>query len=437
MVYAEGVCMKHNKRWRSTLEWLTNQFRKQRKDVIEVNRLKMEEFVTSFMNLMCTCDIDGQKKPQLKEVNDVVWRDVTEDDFKASVVALKNYNLDADMKTVVQNLLKLLYGQHALFENNFEFGIKGAYRLTHLISKIIWNDFAIHHKYFEELVRRTPKIQTFHLVGFPVVHMNALLDQGPSGSLLQHFDNENNCETKLEKVTKPDGTMVVSATIKKLVDRQVDLNETFRLLKKLATETADKATRMEVDSNTLAESSATQQFVPQHTTQPFVPQTDNMQDASTSTSNVQNLSTAHSSMEIVEDQGHSSMETDTQSDVCLVHSLAWMSTYQFVLNQIINHELLLGTCGHPFSNKICTCNNGQGNTEISQFFSNDQDILTKIGQVKDELKSWRNGIIVTQKLINEMEKEQAKSWQSLLRFVHQFLELKQSTANGAPTSLFS
>ena len=144
------------------------------------------------------------------------------------------------MKTLVQNLLKLLYGQRALIEGNFELGIKGAYRLTYLISKIIWNDFALQHKYFEEIVRRQPKVNSYHLVEFPVVHMNALLDQGPTGSLIQRFDTENNCETKLEKVTKPDGTMVVQATIKKLVDRQVDLNETFRLLKKLATETAEK-----------------------------------------------------------------------------------------------------------------------------------------------------------------------------------------------------
>ena len=70
---------------------------------------------------------------------------------------------------------------------------------------------------------------------------------------------------------------------------------------------------------------------------------------------------------VVEDQGHSSMETETQSDICLVHSLAWMSTYQFVLNQIINREMLMGVCGHEFSNKICTCNNGQGNTGRGNF----------------------------------------------------------------------
>ena len=70
---------------------------------------------------------------------------------------------------------------------------------------------------------------------------------------------------------------------------------------------------------------------------------------------------------VVEDQGHSSMETETQSDICLVHSLTWMSTYQFVLNQIINREMLMGVCGHEFSNKICTCNNGQGYTGRGNF----------------------------------------------------------------------
>ena len=77
-------------------------------------------------------------------------------------------------------------------------------------------------------------------------------------------------------------------------------------------------------------------------------------------------------------------------------------------------------------------------SDVSQLFSNDLDILTKIRQVKDELKTWRNGIIVTQKLINEMENEQhSKSWQSLLRFVHQFLELKKPDANGAPRGCMS
>ena len=54
---------------------------------------------------------------------------------------------------------------------------------------------------------------------------------------------------------------------------------------------------MEVDSSASAQGSSTQQFVPQHTTQPFVPQADNMQDASTSTMNIQNLSVSNSSME--------------------------------------------------------------------------------------------------------------------------------------------
>ena len=65
---------------------------------------------------------------------------------------------------------------------------------------------------------------------------------------------------------------------------------------------------------------------------------------------------------VVQNQAHSSMETETQSSVCLVHSLAWMSTYQFVLNEIVNHDMMLGSSGHDFSKKICTCNDGQGNT---------------------------------------------------------------------------
>ena len=72
-------------------------------------------------------------------------------------------------------------------------------------------------------------------------------------------------------------------------------------------------------------------------------------------------------------------------------------------------------------------------SDVAQYFTSELDIQTKIRQVKDELKSWRNGIIVVQKLISEMNNEQqAGTWQSLLKFVHHFLELKNTEGNGAP-----
>ena len=138
------------------------------------------------------------------------------------------------MKRVVENLLKILYGQRALNENSYEYGWKGAYRITYLVSKIIMNDFALQRKYLEELARRTPKVRTYDLGDFPVVHFDALSNQ------IQRFDTENNCTVKLEKVTKAAGTVVISATIKKLADAMNDLNITFEHLKKLATETKEK-----------------------------------------------------------------------------------------------------------------------------------------------------------------------------------------------------
>ena len=63
------------------------------------------------------------------------------------------------------------------------------------------------------------------------------------------------------------------------------------------------------------------------------------------------------------------MEVDTQSDICLVHSLAWMSTYQFVLNQIINRQILRGDYGHEFSTKICTCSNNNAQANEGRFLN--------------------------------------------------------------------
>ena len=119
-------------------------------------------------------------------------------------------------------------------------GIKGAYRLTFLMSKIIWNDFSLIQRYENELVRRQAKVQTFELMELPVERLDAFLDQGPTGSLLERFNNENHCEVTLKKVTKKDGTAVVSATIKKVVDTVADLGETIRQLRRLATATREQ-----------------------------------------------------------------------------------------------------------------------------------------------------------------------------------------------------
>lgn len=73
--------------------------------------------------------------------------------------------------------------------------------------------------------------------------------------------------------------------------------------------------------------------------------------------------------------------------------------------------------------------------DIAEYFSSELDIQNKIRQVKEELKGWRNSIIVLHKFISELEKEQrAGNWQSLLKFVYHFLQLKNSGGNGAPRS---
>ena len=74
-------------------------------------------------------------------------------------------------------------------------------------------------------------------------------------------------------------------------------------------------------------------------------------------------------------------------------------------------------------------------TDMSLYFMSELDIQEKIGKVKDELKSWRNGLIVMHKFIKELEKVQTVgTWHSLLKFVHHFLELKNATGNGTSQS---
>ena len=53
------------------MEWLSNKLRIKLKDALLRQGIKMEEFVTTFRNLLCVCDEDGKKKPHLKEINGI------------------------------------------------------------------------------------------------------------------------------------------------------------------------------------------------------------------------------------------------------------------------------------------------------------------------------------------------------------------------------
>ena len=108
-----------------------------------------------------------------------------------------------------------------------------------------------------------------------------------------------------------------------------------------------------------------------NTTQPFVPQTtpldklnhthipaDNNPERSQSDTLV-NLSSQFGSQSTT-GMVLNSNEEISQSENCLVHSQQWMSTYQFILNQCINHNMLSASRGYEFSEQICTCCNNAG-----------------------------------------------------------------------------
>ena len=116
---------------------------------------------------------------------------------------------------------------------------------------------------------------------------------------------------------------------------------------------------MEVNYNISATQNA-QTVEPQqaNNTQPFVPQTTPMQhlpssQAPTHTEQSQQEAQSNSGLVSI------SAQNEPQSNSCLVHSLQWMSTYQFILNQCISRDMLSGTRGYDFSEKICSCRNYQ------------------------------------------------------------------------------
>ena len=72
-------------------------------------------------------------------------------------------------------------------------------------------------------------------------------------------------------------------------------------------------------------------------------------------------------------------------------------------------------------------------SDNSLYLMSGQELQGKLKKVRDELMSWRNSIIVMKKFIQELEKEDtASTWHSLVKFVHHFLEIKDSSDNGAP-----
>lgn len=429
MVYVDGACLKHSRHWRSRSEWIINELRKLKKEAIQGNNLKVAEFVTAFLNLLCTCDEDGRRKPQLKEINDEIWRTLSADDLRASVTSLRNYGGNQEIVKMKENLLQLLYGHQALSDQNPEQNLKGALRLTYMVWNVITQDFQLFLRYREELNRRQPQVHTLELDELPPDDLESFVHQGhePNGCISK-FNQEHQCEVTFKKKKKGGDRMIVSAKIVKIVPDVSAFTELEQKLKDLVRGLQTEAKEMEVDTNVSAVQTGQgavpnvpsvvteQQQLPQtsFTTQPFVPQTERMEVSASSQAPSQ------------------TRQNLDQPESCLVHSSQWMSTYQFILNQCISRNILEQVKGHDFSQKVCSCNANQDSADISQYFRSELDIQTKIRQVKDEIKSWRNGIIVMQRLIWEMEKEQAGSWQSLLKFVHEFLQLKASGRNGAP-----
>ena len=123
---------------------------------------------------------------------------------------------------------------------------------------------------------------------------------------------------------------------------------------------------IEKDNNTSAVQTALD-IQKTNTTQPFVPQiapidelnqADNNPERSQSGTLV-NLSSQFGSQSTTGTVLNSNEER-SQSENCLVHSQQWMSTYQFILNQCINHNMLSASRGYEFSEQICTCCNNTG-----------------------------------------------------------------------------
>lgn len=442
--------MKHNKQWRSWSEWVANEFRKKKKDDIARINLKPEPFVRGFMNLLCTCDEDGKNKPQLKAINDEIWGDVSDAHLGASVGILKNYARDPDGRRFVQDVLKVLHVKHALSDQNPEQGLKGAYRLTFLVSRNIQNDFTLVKTYVDKVYQRQPKIREVELEDISVDEIeNFIQGNRPNGKSIAWFNNEYGCTVTVRRKKKRRGGAVAAAKIMKVVNHDREFDHLERRLKELARGTLiAEVAEMEVDRNVsavqnvqaVAQASAIQPGA--GNTQPFVPQTTLMDTSQIPQAARMDAPCVPKKIKMDTSCDPKTTEMDTSSsqttpDIqpqagCLVHSAEWMSTFQFLLNQFIDRNLMEAKDGNDFSMNVCTC---QKNTDTSQFFNSELDVQTKIKQVTEELKSWRNGVVVLQRFFWKLENDQeAKTWQSLLKFVHHFLELKAGSRNGAPSS---
>ena len=110
-------------------------------------------------------------------------------------------------------------------------------------------------------------------------------------------------------------------------------------------------------------------------TQPFVPQTtrmDTTQTTSTDTACVpKKIKMDTSCVSNTNDMDTSSSQTappviQPQAG-CLVHSTEWMSTFQFLLNQFIERNLMEAKDGNVFSLNVCTCQGNTGWFSVSTF----------------------------------------------------------------------
>ena len=148
---------------------------------------------------------------------------MSEDDLRNSVEAVKSYAQDMEMKRIIDNLMKLLYGTHAISEQGSEQDVKCAYRVTYIMQKLIWNDFSLIKKYVEELEKRRPKLLEFELEEISVENFDNFI--GPESDVLERFSQEHSCKVTLKKIQRYDDSTVIKVLIKKVVDDVAALNE--------------------------------------------------------------------------------------------------------------------------------------------------------------------------------------------------------------------
>ena len=168
-------------------------------------------------------------------VSDEIWSSVSDAHLGASVDILRNYARDPDGRRFVQDVLRVLYVKHALSDQNPELGLKGAYRLTFLVSRNIQNDFTLVKRYVDKLYQRQPKIREVELEDVLISEIeNFVQGNRPNGKSIAWFNNEYDCTVTVRRKKKKRGGAVVSAKIKKVVHRDTELDDLERRLRELA-----------------------------------------------------------------------------------------------------------------------------------------------------------------------------------------------------------